>query len=145
MIFNKENLKGKDDMTFYEDFTSLYPTIMSKCKLPYEFKDWLDIENKSTEEILNEIDKDDKYYYFIDCDIKALAPKFQKKVQNYPMFPETQTITANNYSKDQKFRSMVNNNSNKFKDQTLNTVSFFEKKKLCYILELSQKSNVSWL
>jgi hypothetical protein len=84
MIFNKENLKGKDDMTFYEDFTSLYPTIMSKCKLPYEFKDWLDIENKSTEEILNEIDKDDKYYYFIDCDIKALAPKFQRKFKTIP-------------------------------------------------------------
>lgn len=129
MIFNKTNLKGEDDVTFGADFTSLYPTCMSKCKLPYKFSHWLTSpEDKTTEEILNEIrSSSDDFYHFIDCDIAPLAPEFQEKVSLYPMFPETQTISADDYSEDQVFRYCVNNGGTTMEDQKLNTVSFYAK------------------
>jgi hypothetical protein len=128
MIFNKINLKGEKDFTMYTDFTSLYPTIMSKCELPYEFVEFKEIATKSVETILNEIKQDNKHYHFIECDIAALKPEFQKKCSLYPMFPETQTIKADDYSKDQQERSKINSGSDYFVDQTLNTTSFYPKK-----------------
>lgn len=128
MIFNKTNLKGEDDVTFGADFTSLYPTVMSKCKLPYAFHRWMPTEGKTTEAIISEIeDGPEDLYYFVDCDIAALAPEFQEKVSLYPMFPETQKIAATEYSEDQVFRYCVNNGGTTMDDQTLNTVSFYPK------------------
>ena len=128
MIFNKRNLKGKDDYTFYVDFTSLYPTIMSLCQLPREFKEWGNVDGKSVEEIIAEIKNQQQYYHFVECDIAPLAVEHQDKVQNYPMFPETQTIKAEDYSSDQQERWKINGNNARFKDQELNTVSFYAKK-----------------
>ena len=128
MIFNKTNLKGPKDYTFYVDFTSLYPTIMSLHKLPTKFVGWKEpLESiKETTEWLKSCS--DVSYFFIEADIAPLAKKFQKKVSMYPMFPETQTIFAEEYSKDQEERWKINSGSSKFKDQEINTVTFFEKK-----------------
>jgi hypothetical protein len=145
MIFNKTNLKGPDDYTFYVDFTSLYPTIMSKCELPYKFKEWLDIENKSVQEVLDHCKNNENLYYFIDCDIAPLEEKYQDKVSNYPMFPETQTIKAEDYSKDQQYRSMKNNKTDSFSDQTLNTVSFYGKKNYISSWSYSKNGTIGWI
>jgi hypothetical protein len=87
------------------------------------------LEGKTVDEIITEITSaGDDLYFFIDCDIGALAPQFQDKVALYPMFQETQTISANDYSADQVKRYCINNGTTTFEDQTLNTVSFYPKK-----------------
>ena len=68
-----------------------------------------------------------EFYYFVEVDIKALHPKYHERAAMYPMFPETQTIYADEYSEDQRYRYKLNTESG-LKDQTINTVSFYEKK-----------------
>ena len=138
MIFNKQ-LKGfdiKKDFSYYLDVNSLYPSVMATKKLPTRFVKW--VEEPSVEFMEKH---DDQFYFFAEVDIAPLTVEHQKKVSNYPLFPENFDLTGQHLSEDQKFRFTVNNRKtiiNKngeetirekpFTDRSINTVTFFEKK-----------------
>lgn len=139
MVFNKQmkNFDLKKDFSYYVDFSSLYPSVMSGKKLPTKFIKWL--ENPTVEYMRG---NEKKYYFFAEIDIAPLDPKFQKKVSNYPLFPENFELTKDHLSEDQLMRYRINGQKStickitgdeilkpkEFIDRSINTVTFYEKK-----------------
>lgn len=130
MIFNKQlkNFNAAKDYSWYLDVNSLYPSVMSSMKLPYEFDCW--VKDPTLDYLYaNENDR----YFFLEVDIAPLKEQFQDKASKYPLFPENIELTEDMISADQLRRYKANNQKpgeeeNEFKSRTINTVSFYEKK-----------------
>jgi len=123
-IFNKKNLQGPFDWTTYFDFTSMYPTVMAKSKLPHRH---LSTSRDPTERELQSALDDEDRYYFLEVDIAPLAEEFHERNSILPLFPGAELVKGEYLSEDQLYRYEQNCGS-RFKDVTINTVSFFAKK-----------------
>ena len=126
-IFNKriKNFDPKTGICSYVDVNSLYPSVMATVKLPYEFVEWIEGEVKPVLKQMEDLSEDN--YFFVECDIAPLEEKYQQKVSRYPMFPETFTVLPEHLSDDQLYRYSVSHQKD-FVQETINTVTFFEKK-----------------
>ena len=146
-IFNKQirNFDPETSVCSYLDVNSLYPSVMATVKLPYEFVEWLDCE-REVDPILKQMEKLCKdNYFFVECDIAPLGEEYQEKVSKYPMFPETFTVLPEHLSDDQIYRYGVSHQK-EFVQETINTVTFFEKKNyVCSFSYLKQAVAVGYV
>ena len=143
-IFNKQIPTKENSYCGYFDVNSLYPSVMTLCKLPYKFNQWLDV-SQSLSTLLTYMERNrESKYFFVECDIAPLAVEFQAKVKHYPMFPENIEILPEYLSDDQKFRYEMNCSA-EYKTQTANTVTFFAKKNYtCSYTYLKQALEVGY-
>lgn len=124
MIFNKLNTITPKNLPLYVDFTSMYPAVMSLCKLPYRhIKSFKNPTKEDYKNMLEDLD----HYYFVEVDIKPLDQKYRKRCSILPQFPGAYTVKEEDLSEDQKMRWKKNTGS-EYKEKTINTVTFFEKK-----------------
>ena len=126
-IFNKKmvDFDPKMDYAGYIDMNSLYPSVMGTKKLPYEFIRWVPEEDLTIDYLKS---RDDSLYHFVECDIAPLAERFQEKVSKLPLFPENCEVKPEWLSEDQKYRWGLSRKGKEFQGDTINCVTFFEKK-----------------
>lgn len=84
----------------YQDYNSLYPSVMASCKMPLNSFEFIDPESISLESIINlpyyeEMDSDrletDDFGYILEVDIE-LPINLHDKFKEYPLLPERKKI-----------------------------------------------------
>ena len=125
-IFNRYVEAGKSDMIHYNDLASMYPSVLANNPVPYKHSHTMEPTMENLQQILD--NPEQEYYYFIEVDIKPLKKKYRKRASIFPMFPENIVVTDDMISEDQKERYKKNVGSTIYKNNKLNTVTFFEKK-----------------
>ena len=77
----------KSNYLLYDDFNSLYPTVMSQSKLP--MGDFVELNGEELEDfknqVLTEIDVEGDTGYYIYCNIKPISPGVIEKTDSYPL------------------------------------------------------------
>lgn len=101
----------------YQDYNSLYPSVMSSCRLPVGDFHWIehDTPEEMMEEMNNIISSNDYYDnqpiksgkgYLLEVDIE-IPEDLHDKFREYPLFPERKQITGDQLSDIQKERAVA--------------------------------------
>lgn len=130
-VFHKQppNFNRNRDMINYLDVNSMYSSICATRKLPHKFRKWWKTEGRSVESIIAELETlNDNLYHFVEVDIAPLAEEHQEKASLFPLFPENVEIKPEWLSEDQRYRYSVQARGKEFEGDTINCMTFFEKK-----------------
>ena len=115
---NFDPVSMKSNYLLYVDFNSLYPSVMSKFKLP--IGDFIQLQGEEFDNFKNQdltaLDIEGETGYYIYCDIDHIKPEIAEKTDSYPLLispmniePQHLSEFSTNLLKDKNIKLPKNN------------------------------------